>query len=288
MSDSFARTPTGTVGKRLFYTVPTIWVEGPTDIFFYLPIVDDLECRIEAFHNSNNAAALIEGLVNEDLPYLIVMDGDYEILSRQKTTHSRIIRLKRYSFENYLWESDPVNRACHSSAQSGDRSDVVGPLLDDLNQHIHDTLLDMVVVDVAARRTDPAPRVLPDRVESLLVDSRRPVICSFKVNDITKAALETIDEKTLEMARRQVLTYLQKRQLVDLLKGHVLFGILRLLFTQAASSIKGKKVIVDDDSLTQLLANATWKRPPSKDHKVLRSKIRKHVGELTRKHAAVK
>ena len=280
MSDGFTRTPTGIVGKWLFYSVPTIWVEGPTDIFFFVPVIEDLDCRIEAFHGCENAKALIEGLINKNLPYLVVLDGDYEILSKRRAPHRRIIRLQRYSFENYLWESEPVNRVCHRCAQSGDRNDVVGPEFDRLNQHLSDTLREMVEVDVAARRSVPAPKVLPDRVERLLVDPRRPDICPKKVSGITKAALPAIEEQTLKAARSEVSAYLKKRRLADLLKGHILFGILRLLFTQAASGIKGSKVIVDDDALTQLLADATWKRSPSEDHKALRAKIRKNVRDL--------
>ena len=280
MSDGFTRTPTGIVGKWHFYPVPTIWVEGSTDILFFIPIVDDLECRIEAFHGCENARALIDGLVDADLPYLVVLDGDYEILTKRRAVHRRVIRLQRYSFENYLWESEPVNRACHRCAQSGDRKDVVGPEIDRLNQHLSDMLREMIVVDVAARRSDPAPKVLPERVERLLVDTRRPDICPDKVGSITRAALSGIEKQTLKSARMDVSAFLKQRRLADLLKGHVLFGVLRLVFTRTASAIKGSKVMVDDDALTQLLADATWRRSPSKDHKTLRSKIRKSVQEL--------
>ena len=129
MTVGFTRTPSGIVGKWHFYSMPTIWVEGPTDIYFYSPIVDDLQCRIEAFHGHENATALIEGLRDHGLPYLVVLDGDYDILSAWRSPHKRVIRLRRYSFENYLWEREPLNRACHRSAQSGDRTELRAPNL---------------------------------------------------------------------------------------------------------------------------------------------------------------
>lgn len=280
MNVGFTRTRTGIVGKWRFYSVPTVWVEGPTDIFFFAPIVDDLECRIEAFHGKENAKALIGGLVDQDFPYLVVLDGDYGILSKRRTVHKRVIFLERYSFENYLWESDPINRACHRCAQSGDRDDVVGPEYNRVNQHLSDVLREIIEVDVAARRSDPAPKVLPDRVESLLVDARRPEICPQKVALLMDAALDGIDEGTLASARFDVRAYLRNRRLADLLKGHVLFGLLRLVFTRTASTLKGRKVIVDDDALIQLLADAVWRQSPSRDHKVLRLKVRKWIREL--------
>lgn len=280
MSNAFTRTPTGMAAKWQFHSVPTIWVEGPTDVSFYCPIVSDLECRIEPFHGKPNAEALIEGLVENDYPYLVVLDGDYEILQRPRRIHKHVVRLKRYSVENYLWESESVNQTCLRYAQRGDQRDVVGPEMNRLNQHLTETLLEMVVIDVAARRLDPAPPVLPNRVERLLVSDRKPDICPVKVGRITSDALLAIDTKTLESARNDVSSFLKRRQLTDLLKGHVVFGVLRLVFTQTTSAIKGSKVIVNDDALTQMLVDAMWNCLPSKDHIALRTEIRKNVKKL--------
>ncbi len=280
MNSPFTRTPTGIVGKWRFYSIPTVWVEGPTDIFFFAPIVDDLPCRLEAIRGCKNAAALIEGLVRDDLPYVVILDGDYEILTKRRQIHKRVIRLRRYSFENYLWECEPMNRACHRCAQSGERTDAIGPEFDRVTQHLSATLRGIVEVDVAARRSDPAPKVLPDRVERLLVDSRKPDIDPGKVERIAGSVISLLEETILERARGDVATYLKTHRFVDLLKGHVLFGVLRLLFTRAASVIKGEKVLLDDDSLTQLLADSVWRRPPSKDHIALRSQVRKSVAAV--------
>jgi hypothetical protein len=283
MSVGFTRTQTGIVNKWRFHAVPTIYVEGPTDISFFAPVVEDLDCRFEPFHGRENAKELIDGLISADLPYLVVLDGDYEILSKRRVPHRRVVRLQRYSFENYLWESAPVNLVCLRYAQSGDRNDVVGPEFDRLNRHLSNTLRDIVEFDVAARRSVPAPEVLPNRVEMLLVDSSRPYICPKKVGDLTKRALGKIGEQELNVARKEVAAYLSARRLADLLKGHVLFGILRRLFVRSASAVKGTKVSVTNEALTQLLAVATWNLPPSEDHRALRIKIRKNVRYLMRR-----
>jgi len=277
MTTGFTRTPSGIVGKWHFYSMPTIWVEGPTDIYFYSPIVDDLQCRIEAFHGRDNATALIEGLRVHDFPYLVILDGDYDILSTRRSPHKRVIRLRRYSFENYLWEREPINRACHRCARSGDRTDIAGPEFDRLTTHLNDALRHLVALDVAARRSDPAPKVLPERVERLLAQPRIPAICPQQVKAITAAVAPQLAPVTVTKARADVDAFLKAHRLVDLLKGHILFGILRLLFTSITTKIKAAKVIVDDDALTQLLADAVWKRSPSPAHKALRASIRGHV-----------
>ena len=239
-----------------------------------------MPCRIEAFHGSENATALIKGLRDYDLPYVVVLDGDYNVLTSFRSSHKRVIYLRRYSFENYLWEREPINRACHRSAQSGDRTDVVGPEFERLTNHLNERLREVVELDVAARRSNPAPKVLPDRVERLLVDARNPDICPIKVGQITTAITPTLATNVLQQARTDVAAYLQEHRLVDLLKGHILFGVLRLLFTRIATTIKGTKVIVDDDALTQLLSDAVWKRSPSQAHKTLRSHLRSKVRAL--------
>lgn len=136
-------------------------------------------------------------MVNDNLPYLVLLDGDYAILSGGRSIHRHVVRLDRYSFENYLWESEVINRACHRAACSGDRTDIAGPEFDRINQHLANTLHEMVEVDVAARRSDPAPKVLPDRVDRLLVDARRPEICPHKVANIIKAVLPSIEAQAL-------------------------------------------------------------------------------------------
>ena len=280
MSVVFTRTPTGLVAKWHFYSVPTIWVEGPTDIIVYEPIVRDLDCRIEAFHGAENAKALIDGLLQHDHPYTIIVDGDYSILRPCKTMHQRIITLQRYSCENYLWEQEPLNRCCHRHARSGDRNDIVGPELQRLAHHIETSLRELVELDVAARRSDPSPDVLPDRIDSLLVKSTAPVIDPAKVVKLKHVSEAVLDTKVIETARSDVAAFMTKNPFIHVLNGHILFGLLRLLFTQITTTLRGSKVVLGDDALLQLLSDAVWQRPASTEHQRVRRLIRKITRSL--------
>jgi hypothetical protein len=277
MSLPFTRTPTGIVGKWHFHMEPTIWVEGSSDIYFYLPLVDDLPCRIEAFHGRDNARALIEGLKNHDFPYIVLLDGDYDILRSKRNLHKRVIRLRRYSFENYLWEKDSFNRSCLRHAQCGDRSEICHAEFDRMTEHLHDVLLEAIVFDVAARDVDPAPKVLPDRIDQLLSKPSRADIDSAKVAKLILAVRSHIPTEVIDRARLAVEKYLREHRLVDLLRGHLLFGLLRLMFTKLTTELRGTKVIVNDDTLTQLLSEMIWHRAPSPDHQKLKISLRKSV-----------
>jgi glycine/D-amino acid oxidase-like deaminating enzyme len=282
MSDGFTRTPTGVVGSRYFFPNPIIWVEGPTDIYFYEPVLGSLRCNLKPFHGASNAAALIHGLLigGFEYPYAVILDGDYGILSEKRSVHRWVVSLRRYSFENYFWERESLNRSCLKQGQSGERVDVVGPEFDRVEQHLEEQLRELVELDVAARRSDPAPKVFPDRVEALLLDPEQPDICPQKVAKHVAKARAELTEEAIQEARKDVAEYLRRGRFVFLLNGHVLFGVIQRVFTQTAAAIRGKKVVLNDDALTQLLAEMMWRTLPSDEHRRLRRKIVSLAREL--------
>jgi hypothetical protein len=237
----------------------------------------DLSCRIEPFHGSDNAIALIAELIKYDHPYAIVLDGDYSVLSPRRSLHKRLVLLRRYSFENYLWESEPLNCACHRHARSGERTDVTSSELKRVSDHIGRHLRKLVELDVAATRSKTPPKVLSNRVEQLLTQPATPEIDKAKVLIITKRVTPLIDKMVLGRAKSDVRSFLRRGALIDLLRGHLLFGILRLVFTEISTSIRGVKSVVNDDALTQLLSDAVWRKSPTKEHSRLRTSLRKAV-----------
>ncbi|MBA4147636.1 MAG: DUF4435 domain-containing protein [Verrucomicrobia bacterium] len=277
---NFTRTPGGLAEKWRFYRIPTLWVEGVTDIFFFEPLISDLECRIEPFHGNTNAKALIEALVKNDYPYVIVLDGDYQMLSGAQLSHNRLIVLNRYSFENYLWEKEPLNRACLRHGQNGERVDIIGAEFDRLTSQIEKLLRKAVEADVAARRCDSAPKVLPDRVEILLKRPDEPDLDPPRIASLVAPAKRSIPSKQLRSSKKDVALFLRERRLVDLLKGHLVFGMLRLLFTKVTRKLRGAKSIVPDDALIQLIADMVWRKSPSKDHRLLKRRVRRTVKDL--------
>lgn len=282
MNDVFTRTPTGVVGSRYFFPKPIVWVEGPTDIYFYEPVVAHLNCVIKVFHGSSNAKALIDGLVESacEYPYAVILDGDYSILKQRRSPHRWVIVLRRYSFENYLWEKSSLNRSCLKHAQCGDGGDVISTEFDRVEAELFTKMREAIELDVAARRADPAPKVIPDRVEALLKQPESPDICPVKVGKIVSDAKAALNADLIMQARSDVRLFLQAGKISWLLNGHVLFGIIQRVFTQVTTQIRGKKVILNDDGLTQLLAEMVWRSIPSHEHRRLRRKLVSVVREL--------
>jgi hypothetical protein len=79
-----------------------------------------------------------------------------------------------------------------------------------------------------------------------------------------------------------IAAYLKLGRFCDLLNGHVLYGVIRRVFTETTTVLRKKKVVLNDDALTQLLAEMVWREPPSKEHSRLRTKIISVVRELNK------
>ena len=282
MSEAFTRTPAGMVGSRFFYSTPVVWVEGPTDIYFYEPITGGLNCSLKPFYGYSNARALIDGLLDGDYtyPYAIILDGDYSILAPRRSKHRWVIVLKRYSFENYLWERESLNRSCLKHAQCGEMMDVLGKDFSQIETDIETKLRPLVELDIAARRSDPSPDVLPKGIDQLLTHPERPEICPHKSAQLIEKVAPQLNDDVLEKAKKDVDSFLKNRLFTHLLNGHLLFGILQRVFTQVTTGVRGKKVILNNDGICQLLAEMVWRSMPSSDHKLLRRKLVTVIKEI--------
>jgi hypothetical protein len=281
---SFTRTPGGLAEKWRFHQVPTIWVEGPTDIFFYKPITESLPCRMEAFHGCNNAKALIKALIDHDYPYLVILDGDYEILKPARSPHRCVLILARYSFENFLWERDPVNRACLRHARCGENKDLVGAEMERVAKHLKKELLHVIALDIAARRSPSPPAVLPDAMEQLALNNSAPDLDPAKIAAVVARVEPRLDAAKVRSAKAEVRAFLANRCITHLLRGHLVLGILRRLFLLAAETESGTKSSLPPDALTQILAEMVWRHSQSDDHKRLKRAIRTKTRKLARSY----
>ena len=138
-----------------------------------------------------------------------------------------------------------------------------------------------IELDIAARRSDPAPKVIPGSVDTLLARTDSPEICPVKIAKLVADAKAKICDDVLKQAKTDVCSFLRSGGRISwLLNGHVLFGIIKRVFMQTTSQIRCKKVILNDDALAQLLADMIWRFVPSDEHHRLRRKLVSVVREL--------
>ena len=53
---------------------------------------------------------LARDVFERDTPHVVIIDGDYDVLSRARSEHRRVVRLSRYGVENYLAEHAVIDR----------------------------------------------------------------------------------------------------------------------------------------------------------------------------------
>ena len=83
----FSRTISGKKNKFYFVEKVIVWVEGPDDIVFFDRLLRDMGCKLDPAGGKNECLKLAEGIVEEDLPYVVIIDGDYDVLKRQRSAH---------------------------------------------------------------------------------------------------------------------------------------------------------------------------------------------------------
>lgn len=269
----FNRTISGLINKFLFYPAPIIWVEGQDDFPFYEPIIKRLGCRIEAADGKEECKKLAESIIEHEYPFVVILDGDYEILENRENPHSRVLFLNKYSIENYLFEKDLVQIICCKYAGSEDGKEDIGVFFDVVEREIQQHLYDLVILDIANNKLGAGLNGFPDRVDSILnvvtvrlIPDRISPVCNF--------LRESLSVEAIEEAKNIVDNYLKTRKFTDLLRGHLIFGILWHFIRRGVQILTGKLPNIDNDSLLILLSLELWNLKPSEHHLQLEIDIR--------------
>ncbi len=276
---SFTRTPAGLVEKWRFHQLPTVWVEGDDDLAFYELPLRGAGCRMERLHGKENADALIKGLKTFNYPYVVVLDGDYAFLDRQRTPHRRVVRLQRYAVENYLWEPDDVNRACCRFARSEVEKDLCLDLMKDVQKQVDEHLRECVELDIAARLMITPPKVLPDRIEPLLENQSVSKISQTRADQARLAAKTLVDNSLAEQTRELLTRFLSSRSIMHILRGHLVLGLLRRVISEAVRSESTSAPVLHEKAVFEILIDRVWTLPLSADHRKLRNNLRRKVRE---------
>ena len=165
---AFNRTTKGQVSKYLFYDRPLLWVEGEDDIAFYAKILNDCNFHIQSAGGRKEAEKLIDALIADDLPYCVVIDGDYCILRGQRSRHRRAQILPRYSWENFLFQKQIIEgislQCCRLNA--GDVGEITQ--FDRAYVELKTKIKVLVMYDIASQVSEAGLRLLPDKINSLL------------------------------------------------------------------------------------------------------------------------
>ena len=265
----FSRTPSGLAAEYLFYREILIYVEGYTDIPFYDAVLQNYKHRIKAKNGKPECKKLASLLEQGDYPYVVVLDGDYEILEHTRSRHRRIVLLHRHSYENYLFEEEPIKQFCRDRVPSEDSLEepLASNRFREILADIEIKFKDLLILDVAHQRLKTGQGTFfrtPDRFFKV----------DFQDEEIQKqyaAATKNIQGKSIDESKILVEEFLEECRFIDLLPGHFAFGIIRRLINNTI----GKSI--SNDEIRLYLSRAVWQLVKTRDHNSLKRRLRNAV-----------
>ena len=271
---SFSRTNSGLAAEYLFYDEILVYVEGYTDIPFYNAVLQNYNCRIKAKNGREECEKAATVLIDGDCPYVVILDGNYEILECPRSKHRRVIFLHRHSFENYLFEKEPIEQFCHERTHLADSleklpSSKFGAVVKNTELKFKE----LIVLDVAHQRSHTGYDVLPNKPDRFLKPGKS---VNFQDNEIQQRCTEAtqrIDRQSIDNAKALVEKFLKKRRFINLLPGHFAFGIMRRLIIHTIDRP------ISDDDVRVPLSRAVWGLVKTDDHNSLKRRLRHAVRE---------
>lgn len=277
----FVRTEEGQRASYLFYPDPVLWVEGVEDIEMLASLATRYNFYLKAAGGKPECSKLCSSLASEGDPYVVLMDGDYDILAPRRSQHRRQLILRRYASENYLAEEQALESYCRALMRWQEPHSVLGSLFKELSNELETHLKILVVLDVAQQNRGLGVGVLPRSIEPLFAEPRDVKISQEAVNSIVNRVRPQIPDDAIQSALSDVEKYLQNGRFLDLLEGHLVFGALRrLIFTIFHRS--QQRLNADDRSLRVGLSSYVWSLIPSREHARLRDRIRDATAEARR------
>ena len=281
----FSRTTSGKIALYRFYPMPVVWVEGITDYVMFERLLNGRRCVIRQAGGVEECRKLAEAMVTKDLPYIVVMDGDYGILTRRRSFHRRVVFLRRHSIENYAAESPLLEllcqRYCHGAVEDG----VFGRQFERLLEEVRNALRDLVVLDVACQ--EQGYKVLPDSILRFLSRKRPPAFNRTRIEKaINVARQHCVGNDGTGVAEESVDGFVATGRFIDIVKGHWVFELIRW-FMIGELKRTGATMRLDDEGLRMLLAPEMWK-VKSEDHVTLERSLKRAVREVRKIRAAVR
>ena len=272
---SFFRTPPGLAAEHLFYSEILVYVEGHTDIPFYSEVLQNYRCRIKSKKGKPECETFATLLEQGNYPYVVVLDGDYEILEYSHSPHRRIVSLHRHSFENYLLEEDPIEKFRHYRAPLEDSLDRLPSSFREIAEDTEQKFKELLILDVAHQRAKTGIKVLPKSPDQFFAGPRTADFQDSRIQKQCSKATQGIDKQSIESVRVLVQEFLKTHRFIDLLPGHFAFGIIRRWINH---TVNVRERILEAD-IRVFLSTEVWRLVKTRDHNSLKRRLRSAVRE---------
>ena len=276
----FVRTPKGQAATYLFIDTPLVWVEGPSDIPFYDGILKG-SCRLKSAGGRQNCERLARDVLEHNTLHVVIIDGDYDVLTRARSEHRRVVRLSRYGMENYLAEHRVIDRVIAGYAREQHQT---GPVVEfETLTTAVSLLLPHLAFDIAACARGLRERGLPYGCDRVVQGQASFVPDENLLSVWRENHCRGIPFRALLAARRNLRRFCLKRRAIDILPAHFVLSLLHRCLRAAIVRATGsrKSARIHESTTLASLCRVAWESPlASSDHKSLRRRILSAVNEL--------
>ena len=270
----FIRSDSGVENRDLFYPEILVYVEGHTDFPFYEEVLQKYGYHLKAQGGREECKKLVVGLVQKDLPYVVILDGDYEILERTRSPHRRVVLLHRYSFENYLFEEEPIDQFCRDHGHSANRLKKLASNFETVLKETKQKFEELIALDITHQRAGTGYDVLPEKSDRFFKTKKKVDFLDSQIEQYIETA-KCINRQKVNDTIALVKQFLRDHRFIDLLPGHFAFGIIRRFIIHTVNA----KRKISDDEIRVYLSREVWRLVKTRDHNSLKRRLRRAVRE---------
>lgn len=254
---NFSRTTSGKINKAFFVGEVVVYVEGDDDFAFFASLRRSLGFRVESSNGKHELVKLAQRVSHDHLPYVVVMDDDFDVIAGRSFESDQVVYVGRYSIENLL--------ACDSVIKElvcdycGIDCDL--PSDGSINQlwvDLGSKLAMVAVADLAADLAGIDRGGVPDRIEMWLQQERGKLTIRRDAWADFEAYLGQLGEARLDQAKHMLDGLSEAEVCRCHLRGHLVFGLIRNRIV-AAIKAKNGRINIDSRGLLMLCADIFWR-----------------------------
>ncbi len=264
---TFSRTVPGLIATPHFHPKKdvVIYVEGKTDWTFYDeictrdPFLNRFNCVIKSAGGKPKCMALVNALKVKKRRYVVILDGDYDILPFPPSLGPQVVLLHRHSVENYLFEAKPIEKFCLDRMNG-----VPGPHFPSLAnefwlflKNVEANFKDLLVLDIARHNEAPHLRSFLREPDRFFATKGKIDFHADRIDHWSCTAAVHVSVGGIATAEVLVNGFLKKHRFIDLLPGHFAFGIVRrfIIHMLRRGGVTGN---IQDRSIRASLSRLTW------------------------------
>lgn len=259
--EAFQRTQAGKAAKPLFVPIPVCYVEGPEDIAFFAPLAESMGIKLESAFGKANAEDLARKMMAGNLPFLVLVDADFDLLLKRHLAHPRVVYLPCYSMENLMISCDLIRKAAADFCGVDQLAVASHDALDHFLAASADLLVEMVTADLAARIESAGTAVCPRHCDEFMKGAH-----ALEIKADWQATFEArkraLKKESIAAAKALLQPFQPISQITIYMRGHIAIGFIRRAFGHACLKTMKRRPQFEDRALIRLMSEAFWRLLP--------------------------